>query len=103
MQSSETTELVCVAEFLALDGKTEELVSALHSLIEPTHKEPGCLRYELNRRSDDSRWITFIEKWKDRGAFDQHCARPHIKQFFDEVRPHLVEQFEVKLYGEILP
>lgn len=103
MQSSEITELVCVAEFLALDGKAEELVSVLHSLIEPTHAEPGCLRYELNRRSDDSRWITFIEKWKDREAFDRHCAMPYIKQFFDDIRPLLVEQFEVKLYTEILP
>jgi quinol monooxygenase YgiN len=103
MQNSESRELVCVAEFLALEGKTQELVTALHALMKPTHKEPGCLRYELNRRSDDSRWISFIEKWKNRETFDRHCAMPYIKQFFDDVRPHLVEQFEVKLYEEILP
>ena len=66
MPKKETTRIVCVAEFRAFDGKTEELIAALHSLIEPTHKEPGCLRYELNQRSDDTPWITFIEKWKDR-------------------------------------
>ena len=96
-------QLVCVAEFRALPGKVEDLIASLHVLMDPTHKEPGCLRYELNQRSDDPIFITFIEKWKDRDAFDQHCAMNYIKHFFDEVRPRLVESFEVKLYEEILP
>ena len=103
MPKKETTQVVCVAEFRAFDGKIEELVSALHALMEPTHKEPGCLRYELNQRSEDKRWVTFIEKWKDRKSFDEHCAMSYIKDFFDNVRPGLVEEYEVKLYEEILP
>ena len=103
MAKKNIVQVVCVAEFKAMPGKTEDLISALHGLMEPTHKEPGCLRYELNQRSDDDRWITFVEKWKDREVFDQHCAMPYIKNFFDNVRPSLVETFEVKLYEEILP
>jgi quinol monooxygenase YgiN len=103
MFKNDKTQLVCVAEFRALEGKTEELLAALHSLMGPTHEEPGCLRYELNQRTDDSRWITFIEKWKDQSTFDRHCAMPYIKDYFDNLRPKLVEQFEVKLYEEILP
>jgi quinol monooxygenase YgiN len=103
MHKKDVTQVVCVAEFRALDGKTEELIESLHSLVEPTHKEQGCLRYELNQRADDPRWVTFVEKWKDRETFDRHCAMTYIKHFFDDVRPHLVEQFEVKLYEEILP
>jgi quinol monooxygenase YgiN len=103
MPKKEVNQLVCVAEFRALDGKTQELVESLHSLMEPTHKEPGCLRYELNQRADDARCITFIEKWKDRETFDRHCAMPYIKEFFENARPQLVEHFEVKLYHEILP
>jgi quinol monooxygenase YgiN len=57
----------------------------------------------LNQRVDDERGITFIEKWKDKGAFDQHCSTTYIKHYFDDVRPGLVERFEVKLYQEILP
>jgi quinol monooxygenase YgiN len=72
-------------------------------LMKPTHKEPGCIRYELNQREDDPRWITFIEKWKDRKTFDEHCAMPYITEFFNDVRPKLVETYEVKLYREILP
>jgi len=103
MPNKETTRVVCVAEFYAKDGKTDDLISALHSLMNPTHKESGCLRYELNQRVDDPRWITFIEKWTDKKAFDEHCAMSYIKNYFDNVRPGLVENFEVKLYEEILP
>jgi quinol monooxygenase YgiN len=103
MPNKGTTRVVCVAEFQAKDGKTDDLVSALHSLMEPTHKEPGCIRYELNQRIDDPRWVTYIEKWKDKKSFDEHCAMSYITNYFDNVRPGLVENFEVKLYQEILP
>jgi len=103
MPNKETTEVVCVAEFRAKEGKTDELLAALYVLMAPTHKEPGCMRYELNQREDDPRWITFVEKWKDKKVFDEHCAMPYIKHYFDNVRPGLVETFEVKLYREILP
>ena len=98
-----TTELVCIAEFLAKENKADELVAALHSLMEPTHREEGCIRYELNQREDEPRWVTLIEKWSDREIFDRHCAMPYIKHYFDDIRPALVETFEVKIYREILP
>jgi len=103
MIRKDTTQVVCVAEFLAKPGKTDELIAALHVLMEPTHQEKGCLRYELNQRTDDPRWITFIEKWSDKPTFDKHCAMPYITHYFDDVRPNLVEDFVVKLYEEILP
>ena len=103
MPKIEETQMVCVAEFYARQGKTDPLIAALHILMQPTHKEPGCLRYELNQRSDDPRWITYIEKWKDKKAFDAHCEMPHIAHFFQDVQPDLVDKFEVKLYHEVLP
>lgn len=103
MPNKNTTRVVCVAEFFAKEGKTNELIEALHVLIKPTHAEAGCIRYELNQRSDQPNGITFIEKWKDKEAFDEHCAMPYITNFFDKVRPDLVDSFEVKLYEEILP
>jgi quinol monooxygenase YgiN len=103
MTKKDTVQVVCVAEFYALEGKTDELVAALHSLIEATTAEPGCIRYELNQRVDDTRWVSFVEKWTDQKAFDEHCQMPYIKHYFDNVRPQLVEDFVVKLYQEILP
>jgi quinol monooxygenase YgiN len=47
--------------------------------------------------------VTFVEKWKDQKAFDEHCQMSYITHYFNDVRPQLVETFEVKLYQEILP
>jgi quinol monooxygenase YgiN len=101
--TKQKTQVVCVAEHHALEGKEQALIEALHILIEPTLKEPGCIRYELNQREDEPRWITFVEKWKDQKSFDDHCAMPYIANYFNNVRPKLVERIEVKLYRELLP
>ena len=53
MTKKNTVQVVCVAEFRALEGKTDALIAALHSLIKATTAEPGCIRYELNQRVDD--------------------------------------------------
>lgn len=103
MPNKNTTQIVCVAEFRAFEGKTDALVEALHVLMRPTHQEQGCLRYELNQRIDDPRWVTYIEKWKNRQDFDSHCNAPRITHYFNVVRPEVVESFEVKLYHELLP
>jgi amino acid transporter len=58
---------------------------------------------DVTGRADQANGITFIEKWRDKKAFDEHCAMPYISNFFDNVRPGLVDRFEVKLYEEILP
>ncbi len=96
-------EIVFVAQFIAKEGKEDELLRALHILLEPTYKEEGYIRYELNQAIDNPRGITFIEKYKSKEAFDFHCNTSYIKGFFDEVAPPLVESVTVTLYKEILP
>ncbi len=84
MPNKNTTQVVCVAEFFAKDGKTEELIDVLHSLMKPTHAEAGCIRYELNQRTDQANGITFVEKWMDKKAFDEHCATSVHRELFQQ-------------------
>jgi len=96
-------EIVCIAQFMAKEGKEDELLEALHSLIARTRKEAGYIRYELNQAIDNPRTITFNEKFRSKEDFDFHCNTPYIKGFFDNVAPPLVEGVTVTLYKEILP
>ena len=77
-------QVVCVAEFWAKEGKSDESPRCT-THCRATTKEPGCIRYELNQRVDDPRWITYIEKWKDQKTFDDHCQMPYIQHYFDVV------------------
>ena len=96
-------ELVCVAQFVAKTGTEDELLRELHSLISPTKKEKGYIRYELNQGTDNPRQVAFVEKFASREAFDAHCKMPYIKKFFADVAPRLVESQVVTLYQEVLP
>jgi len=96
-------EIVCIAQFTAKEGKENELIKSLHVLMKPTHKEKGCIRYELNQGIENPRLITFVEKWASRKIFDKHCAMPYIEDYFENVAPKLVELQVVTLYKEILP
>jgi len=103
MLKKDEKQIVCVAQFMAKEGKTDELLRALHSLLEPTHKEEGCVRYELNQAIENPRSIVFVEKFKDQKAFDFHCNTPHVKRLLNEIAPALAESFAVTLCKEILP
>lgn len=97
------TEVVCIAQFMAKQGKEQELLQVMHALLEPTHKEKGCLRYELNQKNEDPRVIVFVEKFVSQEAFDSHCNTPYVRNFLDHVVPLLTESVEVTMCKEILP
>jgi quinol monooxygenase YgiN len=96
-------ELVCVAQFTAKAGSEDELLRELHSLIKPTSKEKGYMRYELNQAMDNPRQIALVEKFASREAFDFHCGTPYIKEFFASVAPRFVESQVVTLSKDVLP
>lgn len=96
------TQLVCIAQFIAEEGKEDKLLQNLHALSEQTHLEGGCLRYELNQSLEDPCVITYIEKWYDKVTFDQHCAKKYIVDFFNDGKPEFVKSFDVSLHKEIL-
>ncbi|WGK69055.1 putative quinol monooxygenase [Candidatus Haliotispira prima] len=99
------TQIVVIAEFVAKDGEEQQLIDNLFALVEPTHQEGGCIRYELNQDLDRPQVITFIEKWHSRETLDQHIAKPYIQNFFNGAgprKPKHTESFTVTFHREFL-
>jgi quinol monooxygenase YgiN len=71
-------EVVVVGAFTINPGKEEEALAALTALIEPTHREDGCLLYALHRGADDPSRLTFIERWESRELLDAHLKSDHV-------------------------
>jgi quinol monooxygenase YgiN len=69
-----------IATFAAAAGREEELERLLSGLVEPTRKEPGCLRYDLTRALDGSGEFVFIEEWESVATLDAHGESEHIRQ-----------------------
>ena len=95
-------EIVCVATFTAKDGKANELQEAMYALIEPTRKEAGCIRYELNQSLDNPNIFTMIERFKDKDAFESHSNQPHLENFKENAIKDLVKSMSINLYNELI-
>lgn len=85
--------IIVIAHFTAKPGKEEELSAFLQGLVEPTRREPGCVRYELNRDLNDPATFSFVETFADRQGFDAHCKMPYIDRLFETLPVLVGEQY----------
>jgi len=73
------TTLRVVARLVAFPDKVAELKSLLLSVIEPTRKEKGCIKYELLQNQADPTDFTFVEEWESADLLDLHLGSTHIQ------------------------
>ena len=67
-----------VATFRAKAGQEEALKTVLTSLVAPTRRELGCIRYDLLQSMASPAEFCFIERCDSQEALDQHVASQHI-------------------------
>ncbi|MBZ0331193.1 antibiotic biosynthesis monooxygenase [Halomonas sp. ANAO-440] len=83
-------KIYCTARFLPKPGKEMAVFKALQALEPNSHREDACLLYTVTRQIDspfaqgDSFPIVFHEIWANREAFEAHCQRREIQQFFHD-------------------
>jgi len=72
------SQILVVATLKIQDGKVDEAVAELTSVIEATHDEEGCLSYVLHRDINDPSTLVFIERWASQDALNAHIQQPHM-------------------------
>jgi quinol monooxygenase YgiN len=87
-----------VARVKARPGKVNELLSILSSLVEPTRKEPGCLRYELLQNNEDATDFTLIEEWQSNAALESHFATKHFKGALTKLPSLVAAEPDIRRY-----
>lgn len=102
-------KVYCLAQFLPKPGKEAELFQVLQSLEPNTLREDGCLQYRVTRQiaspfaPGQSFPIVFNEIWQDLAAFEAHCQRHEIQQFFQRyclAEDGLAAQWNVCIYSD---
>ena len=102
-------KVYCLAQFLPKPGKEAELFQVLQSLEPNTLREDGCIQYRVTRQiSSDfapgqSFPLMFNEIWADQAAFEAHCQRQEIQQFFQRyclAEDGLAAQWNVCIYSD---
>ncbi len=90
-----------VARITARPDTVAETQTLLQGLLEPTRREPGCLRYTLLRNPADPTDFTFVEEWADQAALDVHLASPHVQVALAEGSRLLAAAPDIRAYTVI--
>ncbi|MCF7354282.1 putative quinol monooxygenase [Vibrio sp. CK2-1] len=102
-------KVYCVAQFQPKEGKLDELFAVLQALEPNTLREDGCLQYVVTRHrtspfaGGESCPIAFHEIWASNEAFEAHCQRQEIADFFQQqcvAESGLVEKSNVAVYTD---
>lgn len=94
-------EVVVVGAFKINPGKEEEALEAFRALVEPTHREDGCILYALHRGGDDPARLTFIERWESRELLDAHLASDHVSALLERAEALWGENGEITVYEAV--
>ncbi|WP_321325303.1 putative quinol monooxygenase [Thiomicrorhabdus sp.] len=84
-----SSKVYCLAQFQPKPGKEQELFTVLQSLEPNTLREDGCIQYRVTRHINspfaegNSFPIVFNEIWANMAAFEAHCQRQEIVEFFN--------------------
>lgn len=104
-----SSKVYCLAQFQPKPGKEKELFKVLQSLEPNTLREDGCLQYIVTRHISSpfaegtSFSIVFNEIWEDMAAFELHCQRHEIVDFFNTycvADDGLAEDWNVCVYSD---
>ena len=95
--------------FKAKPQKESELFKVLQSLEANTLREDGCIQYIVTRHikssfaEGSSFPLVFNEIWENNQAFEAHCQRKEIVEFFESqcvADDGLVEDYNVCIYSD---
>ena len=77
------------------------MAEILEALVPASRAEPGTLRYDVFRVTDDPRTFILVETYEDEAALDAHAASAHVQELiFGEALDLLDER--VRTYLEPL-
>jgi quinol monooxygenase YgiN len=90
-------QVTVIARLVAKDGLEARAKTELFKMVKETHKEPGCINYDLHVSKDDPRVFVFYENWETQAALDSHNKTPHFMHL-GAVKSELFSEVDVKLF-----
>jgi quinol monooxygenase YgiN len=66
-------------------GSGAKLEAAFAKASRPTHKEKGCLAYDLNRDTEKPERYVVYERWQNLKALEAHLNTAHIKKLLADL------------------
>jgi quinol monooxygenase YgiN len=97
-------ELTLIVRIKAKPGRGPDLEAALRAVVEPTHREPGCIRFALHRLVTDANVYVLVERWSSKQALEAHLQEPYLRTLLAQLQelaePSDVAEYEMLVAGE---
>ncbi|WP_312390110.1 putative quinol monooxygenase [Chryseobacterium sp.] len=90
-----------IAKSIAKQDKIEETKKVLTALVDPTHKEDGCIQYDLLQDNAKPELFFFTEIWESNAHLDAHLATPHFLDWKQKSEDLLESPMEVSLLKKL--
>ncbi len=94
------SDITVVAKIRAKHDRIDEVKKVLLSLIEPTRKEYGCIKYILHQGNEDPSIFVFYEIWQDEKLLHNHMNTKHFKEVLFLLEDKTVEA-EINFLNEL--
>lgn len=92
-----------LATIKAIEGHDVGLIrSAIQTLIEATHQEPGCLYFYVSESAEQAGTFYLWEAWRGKQALADHYAAPHTQAYFNKGYTEVIEIKELRDLKEII-
>jgi quinol monooxygenase YgiN len=97
-------EISLIVRMKAKPGRGQDLEAALRAVVEPTHREPGCMRFALHRSMTDAATYVLVERWSSKQALESHLAQPYLRTLLGQLaqlaEPADVAEYELLMAGD---
>ncbi|HYY27078.1 MAG TPA: putative quinol monooxygenase [Chthoniobacterales bacterium] len=90
-----------IAHLHARPEKTEELKALLTSLLEPTHQETGCIRFELMQNRVSPTEFSIVSEWHNERAVKDHIGTSHAQRAMSELPELLASPLDLRFYDVV--
>ncbi|NWF92917.1 MAG: antibiotic biosynthesis monooxygenase [Syntrophaceae bacterium] len=90
-------------------GFEAQVRQELLKLVPLTHREPGCINYDMHvgvgtnpddYMKENPRLYMFYENWRSREDWDLHMKMPYLKAWFD-MAPRVTEKIELTIWERV--
>jgi quinol monooxygenase YgiN len=95
------SRITVIAMLKAREGLEERVNQELLKMVEETHKENGCLQYDLHRSVEDPSVFVFYETWENRGCLDKHFETAHFLRLSGMVEELFEDEPVIQFFDKI--
>lgn len=92
--------ILIIAKATVKKDKLDEFKNIALELIKNSRLEDGCIEYVLYENNEDAYSLTFVEKWRDQEAVDQHGSTDFFKENIEKITSYS-ESLEISLNSEV--